>query len=497
MFYLYQPFLEGEGEGDNGDDIPARLFEEGRWVRGRWWYRLAHVCRRWRDVILRSASYLGVSLVCTNGTPVADMLANSPPLPVVIEYYVDENDDIAAEDEAGAILALKQRDRILRVRLVMSVTNLQKLIIVMGDEYPILEYLIIGHRMEDKTSILIFPETLQAAHLRHLVLVGFTLPIGSRLLSTAVGLVTLHLIMVHPSTYFHPNTLLRWLSFMPQLESFSIGFVFPTPDHDVERQLTHIPIMTLVTLPNLHIFRFQGVRTYLEALVHQITTPQLEKLQIWFFNQLTVSVPCLLQFMNTADNLRFNSAKFKFSDEEVVVEVYPHEEANMYALSIAVSGWHLDWQVSSVAQISNSLRPIFSAVGHLTLEYSVHNRSSEEHNEANRTEWHKLLSSFKKVKTLGITKGLVKELSRCLQLDDGELSSELLPELQEITYFGSGIVDDTLTSFIDACQNAGRPITLAPVVHPSSSLDRSSSLSSIEPSLITPARIEAGIDFDT
>jgi hypothetical protein len=42
---------------------------------------------------------------------------------------------------------------------------------------------------------------------------GFALPIGSRLLTTAVGLVTLHLVMVHPSTYFHPNTLLQWISF--------------------------------------------------------------------------------------------------------------------------------------------------------------------------------------------------------------------------------------------------------------------------------------------
>jgi hypothetical protein len=61
VFYLYRPFLLGEGE--DGD---TRLFGgEGRWVRGRWWYKLAHVCQRWRNLILGSASYLGVSLVCT------------------------------------------------------------------------------------------------------------------------------------------------------------------------------------------------------------------------------------------------------------------------------------------------------------------------------------------------------------------------------------------------------------------------------------------------
>jgi hypothetical protein len=56
------------------------------WDLGRWWYRLAHVCQRWRNLILGSASYLGLSLVCTNGAPVENMLAHSPPLPLTVDY---------------------------------------------------------------------------------------------------------------------------------------------------------------------------------------------------------------------------------------------------------------------------------------------------------------------------------------------------------------------------------------------------------------------------
>jgi hypothetical protein len=61
---------------------------------------------------------------------------------------------------------------------------------------------------------------------------------------------------------------------------------------------------------------------------------------------------------------------------------------------------------------------------------------------------------------LNVHHGLVGELSRCLQLDNGEHPLELLPELQELTYPGSGIVSDAFTSFIDARQNAGRSVTL-------------------------------------
>ena len=455
LFYLYRPLLLGED-----DDETGRLGggKEG-WDRGRWWYKLSHVCQRWRRVILGSASYLGVSLVCTIGTPVADMLAHSPPLPLVIDYRIG-NQDIAAEDEEGAILALKHYNRLRCVRLVLPVTILQKFILAMDDEYPILEHLIIGRPDEDKSSICQFPETLQAPHLRHLVLQGFTLPMGSRLLTTAVGLVTLCLVMIHPSTYFHPNILLRWLSYIPQLEMLMVTFFSPVSNRDVERQLTHAPITTPIALPNLHYLVFEGLKTYLEALVHWITTPRLEKLQIFFFNQLTFSVTHLLQFLNATENLPFKSAKLNFSDEQLDVEVYPHEKAEMYALSVTVNCWHLDWQVSIAVQIFNSLSPLFSAVEHLALEHWVHNRSSEEHDEADRTEWRQLFGSFRSVKTLRIDEGLVEKLSRCLELDDGELPLELFPELQELTYLGSGNTGDEFTSFIKARQNAGFPVTL-------------------------------------
>ena len=489
VFCLYRPFLLGEDEDDN-----ARLSggHRGWAAHGRWWYKLAHVCKRWRNVILGSASYLGVSLVCTNGTPVADMLAHSPPLPLAIDYRIyPHGDRDITEDEEGAILALKHRDRVRHVRLFRPVTSLQKFIAAMDEEYPFLEYLIIGPP-DDTSTVLILPETLQAPHLRHLALIGFALPIGSRLLTTAVGLVTLFLRMTDPSTYFHPNALLHWLSFMPQLETLVIDFFFPVPNREIERQLTRTPIIT-VTLPNLHHFRFSGVSAYIEALVHQITTPRLENFFIDFFNQLTFSVPHLVQFMNTTENLRFDSAKFLFDGEHVHMEVYPPGEAKMKAaFIIIVFCWHLDWQVSSVAQIFDSLGHLFSVVEHLTFEHEVHSWSSEEHNEVDRAEWRKLLRPFKNVKTLWIDNGLVEQLSRFLDLEDEERFLELLPELQELTYIGSGNTGDAFNSFIKTRQNADRAITW---VRHNPSTDSVHIPS--RPFSITRASSEAGNDFDT
>ncbi|KAI0274453.1 hypothetical protein BGY98DRAFT_1178432, partial [Russula aff. rugulosa BPL654] len=152
----------------------------------------------------------------------------------------------------------------------------------------------------------------------------FACPIRSRLYPSALGLVSL-LIITHPSAYFQPNILLQWISYMPQLESLEVAFSFPVPNRDVERQLTHTPITTRITLPNLHFFGFRGVCAYLEAVVCRITTPHLERLQIRPFEQLTFSIPRLPQFMNTTENLRFETARIEFKERENFVWMFSRE----------------------------------------------------------------------------------------------------------------------------------------------------------------------------
>jgi hypothetical protein len=195
--------------------------------------------------------------------------------------------------------------------------------------------------------------------------------------------------------------------------------------------------------------------------------------------------------MNTIENLRFENADIMFEDKTICVGGF-FGEADVYSCFVRVDCWHLDWQVSSVAQISNALSQVFSAVEHLTLGHEVHSQPSEEHSDVDRTEWRNLLRSFSNVKTFRVGDGLVEELSRCLRLEDGELPLELLPELQKLTYFGSRDTSDAFTSFIDARQSVGRPVTL---VRPSPSPSESSF--KFEIPAITSASGEAGKDVDT
>jgi hypothetical protein len=163
----------------------------------------------------------------------ADMLAHSPSLPLVIDYRYQH---ITAKDEEAIILALEQRDRVRRIRFNLPVLNLQKLIMAIDGEYPILKYLILMELPENMRTVLIFPESLQISHLRHLT-INCSIPIRSPLLGMAAGLVILHIELYHPSAYFQPTVLLQSLSLMPQLEILLIFFHFPVPNRDIERQL--------------------------------------------------------------------------------------------------------------------------------------------------------------------------------------------------------------------------------------------------------------------
>lgn len=83
------------------------------------------------------------------------------------------------KNDEKILLALEQRDRVCRIRLAVSPSSLQKVVMAIDEEYPILEYLLIKN--VDERTALTHPKTLQAPHLSRLPLFGSTLPIRSRL----------------------------------------------------------------------------------------------------------------------------------------------------------------------------------------------------------------------------------------------------------------------------------------------------------------------------
>ena len=386
--------------------------------------------------------------------PVADMLAHSPPFPLIIDHF---DHSIWAHDRRGITLALRQRNRVRRVRLTGQSPFIKWLMGAMEYEFPMLEYLCIT--LKDNAALKL-PMTFQAPQLRHLVLANLTPSIGSPLLTGATGLVTLSLQCIPPSAYFRPSELLQRVSHMPHLETLRIEFHPSVSRRELEHELSHMLNNTHITLSHLRSFGFGGFSSYLEAFLSQIIAPRLEAFHIAFFDQLTLSISCLLQFMITSKNLRLRSALLLFDGEGVKLWVYPLETPESISFALRIYSRR---PISTAAQMFNAFNPGLSSVADLTLEYEGYRSWTGWQHEDTRNEWRALLRSLGNVKTLHIA-NLIGELSDSLRFNGGELPIDLLPELKKLSYSSSTNRDKAFAEFIDARQSAGFPVTL--VHHP-------------------------------
>ena len=456
IFYHCKPVPSEEGGNDHDD-----VMEEGGWEgESYWWYVLAWVCRRWRHLILVAPSYLGLSLVCGPGKPVADMLAHSPPLPLVIDHVHDFR-DIAAEDEEGILLALKHRDRIRCIRFRVygpqAVPSLKRIIEAIDGGFPMLEYLYIQLMLTSLNWSL--PSTLCTPQLRYLGLAELPFPIGYPL---PAGLVTLWIESITPSANFGPNELLQQLSLVPQLKTLRITFDSFFSDQDIEGKLSQTPSSTHITLPNLRWFIFKVPFTYMKSVLPRIAMPFLKVAEFGLPPppHPAFSISLVLQFMCRTANPRFRDVRVTFDPWCIVVTMYPHEGMRMPAIRLRdVCRASVEGLVSTLRRFP-AMGPVFSEVELLTLEdktpFGLHKNSSIS------TNCHEFLGFFTKVRTLHVTGGdLVEELSHYLQPHDGESPIELLPMLGVLSCPKGSHVGESCESFLSARRDAGRAVTIS------------------------------------
>jgi len=208
----------------------------------------------------------------------------------------------------------------------------------------------------------------------------------------------------------------------------------------------------------------------MEAILPRMTTPRLEKLQIYLFNELTVwsvSVTNLQQFISNSKILKFTGASLRFGRMGFALQAYPRKGCRTYALSMAIYHVGQDWPFSSTALMLGVLGPVFSGVMHLSVGICDKNHMlwSElpTYNDADRTQWRDVLRPFNNVTTLRVEDALIGEISGALKVRDVEPTMDLLPELNELIC--SSKVDgddlfDPFAAFIEARQHVGHPVTL-------------------------------------
>jgi hypothetical protein len=244
----------------------------------RWdWLRLAHVCRRWRDVISISPHRLDLWILCkSGGVPIERILGSSSwsSVPLIVRFKASPRNDelILLPDNIAA--ALRHWDRICEIDLDVT-RALAGSIVEVIHESPLQALKSLRVTVENATEppLLIRNSLLggSAPHLREIKLDGiaFPFPAVRQVLSSANNLVELHLSNIPNEVYFSPDDLITTLSALVHLKSLTIGFHSPAsrPPSITHRPPTSKRTITLSALTHLD---FHGASEYLEEFVAQI-----------------------------------------------------------------------------------------------------------------------------------------------------------------------------------------------------------------------------------
>jgi hypothetical protein len=266
-----------------------------RWRRSWEWYRLVHVCRRWRSVVFSWPNFLDLKLVCGPGTHV-EHTGIWPPLPIIIRnmvnWHMPNNYDFDA--------AIVHPNRVCEVNLLhLTSLQLQRLASAMERQFPALIHLKLDFDLDSDNSgpAPALPDGFlggSAPRLRTLGLQSIPFPALPKLLLSATELVRLTLWNIPLSGYMPPEAIVTGLAVLANLKCLTIGFRSPLSFPYLESRLPLPQIRTV--LPALTRFKFQGISEYLEVLVAQIDAPLLESIHCTFF-QHQLDIPQLTQFM--------------------------------------------------------------------------------------------------------------------------------------------------------------------------------------------------------
>ena len=390
-------------------------------------------------------------IVCTRGTPKADMLDHLPTVPLLLEYL--NNDTLPEQDELWIYHILRLPDRVRYISLNLPPSTLDKIVVLMDKHFPVLEDLsLLFTATVQNSHPLTLPKAFLAPNLRRLTLPGISPPRRLWVLTSTISLVTLNLSNIQISSYVHPRLLVARLRSLPQLENLFLEFYTPLPRPSTERELLGEQGAP-VTLPSLKMLQFKGVGAYLESLVAQIRAPLLERLWITLFNQIAFALPHLSYLINITKAFKLPGAVVGFDLKEVYLTTV-HDDSSGWGepFSLRVICKPFDWQIDCAAQICHAFIPALSCVEQLTLYYKRWNELQNGEAVYSAT-WHDLLRSFLSVQRLCIDNLLLEELSHVLQVDGVGSDPGFLPNLHAIL-----ARRNVFTAFIDARQVVGRPV---------------------------------------
>jgi len=330
-------------------------------------------------------------------------------------------------------------------------------------EVPFPELTLMQLLTYDNTPLVIPDSFLagSAPRLQGFTMYGISFPGLPKLLLSATHLVQLDLLNIPHSGYISPGAMVTLLSVSSRLGVLYLHFRSPQSRPGWESRSLPPPKRSI--LPALEFFLFKGVIEYLEDLVSRIDTPQLDRMDITFFNQTDFDCPRLVQFINCTPKLRaLDEANVQFDDGTASAQLRSHwtSQFGLDNLRISIPCRGPDRQLLSIEQVCNSSLHPLSAVKDLYIEH----RYLELVWKDDATLWLELLVPFTTVINLYLSREFAPGIVAILQGLVGGRITKVLPSLQNIFVEGlerSGSFREKIGQFVAARQLSDHPISIS------------------------------------
>jgi len=432
------------------------------------WHRLAHVCRRWRCLILASPRFLGLILV-TGLKRCVTTLDCWPALPIAI--WRDTSNPLSLEDEDDVLAGLEHSDRIYEISLPISDSMLAKSA-TLAWSFPELERLDIGSPLGQITVLpqkFLGGSTPTSHKLRHITLKKICLPTLPQLLLSSRDLMFLSL---GPDVFtgegFIPSdTLASSLSATTRLEFLYITF-YPRSDiFKPKQRSTYTGSLrpNLIALPALVDIDFEGPNEYLEDLVSRIHAPLLHHIGVRVSQEgvQSLDISQLSQFLSRTELLRSLPLQTSIGIGDrgfTICHQFGPPPPSWGIISLEVFCDHEFWDVSGVVHFSRQLSPLISSVERVIIQADAIPPTLQD--ESVTVRWLKLFSPFNSAQEVYIYKveRSYDGIASALQ-NSTEIGQEVFPALHTLELCGFGTkAPRGIESFVDERRLAGRTIAV-------------------------------------
>ena len=383
-----------------------------------------------------------------------------PSIPLIV-YYGEH----LGRSVDNIVAALECADRVCHIDLgVMGVSDFDIFLAAMQQPFP--ELTDLKFFSYDETAA-VDPDSFLGGSAPRLEFLNFSrirFPGLPKLLLSVTHLVYLLLHNIPHSGYISPDRMVAALSALTSLEYLSLGFESPRSCPDPASRGP--PPKTPSVLPVLTYLSFKGVSEYLDDLVACIDAPQLNTLDITFFNDIVFDTPQLVQFISrTPMSKALGKAYITLQDRAVRVEFSSQtSRRGLFKVEILCRG--LDWQVSSLEQVCTSCLPPLSMLEDLYFNEVPHSPPDWKDSVESR-QWLGLFRPFIVVKNLYLSENFASCIAPALQeLVEGR-TTDVLPALQNIFLkgldsLGSDRVQESIGQLVAARQVANHPIRISP-----------------------------------